>query len=220
MNAAWGLVSQSAAERLGWGLVHSLWQGAVLAVLYAFVRVGIRRCSANTRYLAGCAMLVLLFAAPVLTALYGPFGFSFTSVVKTTADTAATTGTAAVTSGHLQTAPVESVFWSWALESADLLNRSLPSVVTAWLVGVVVLACRWIQGCWWVRRVRTVQVEPVDAALVAVLEYLKCRFEIQLPVRLVRSALADVPMVVGWLRPVILLPASALTGLTLEQLES
>jgi HEAT repeat protein len=38
-------------------------------------------------------------------------------------------------------------------------------------------------------------------------------------VRLFRSALVEVPTVIGWLRPVLLLPASALTGLPPRQLE-
>lgn len=165
-------------------------------------------------------MLVLLLVAPLLTALYGPLDLSFASAAQPGLDNSALTGTNAAAPGQTRAAPVEGVLWRWVLESVDFLNRNLPLVVMAWLFGVVVVSCRWLQGCWWVRRIRTVKVEPVDPALEAVLEYLKCRFEIQRPVRLVRSALAEVPMVVGWLRPVILLPASALTGLTLEQLES
>src|SRR2546428_154855 len=40
------------------------------------------------------------------------------------------------------------------------------------------------------------------------------------PVRLLRWTLVPVPAVLGWVRPVILLPASALTGLTPLQLEA
>ena len=46
------------------------------------------------------------------------------------------------------------------------------------------------------------------------------QLRIRRPVRLLESALVDVPMVIGWLRPVILLPASALSGLTPQQLEA
>ncbi|HVV71915.1 MAG TPA: M56 family metallopeptidase, partial [Verrucomicrobiae bacterium] len=220
MNAAWGWVDRSLAERLGWALVHSLWQGAALAVVYSLVRLGIRRYSANARYLAGCLMLVSLLAAPVLTALYGPWGFSLTSPARTDADGSLGSKVSATQHGRLEPVPLENGVWRCLRECGDFLDRSLPSVVTAWLVGVSIVSCRWLQGLWWVRRVRTVQVQEVEPALRAVLEYLKCRFEIRRPVRLVKSALAEVPMVVGWLRPVILLPGTALTGLTLEQLES
>jgi hypothetical protein len=43
---------------------------------------------------------------------------------------------------------------------------------------------------------------------------------IRRPVRVLESSLAQVPMVIGWLRPLILLPAAAVTGLTPQQLEA
>src|SRR5207245_2644595 len=45
------------------------------------------------------------------------------------------------------------------------------------------------------------------------------RLRVSRPVRVLESAVVQVPAVVGWLRPVILLPASALTGLTPQQLD-
>src|SRR2546422_656218 len=49
---------------------------------------------------------------------------------------------------------------------------------------------------------------------------LAARLRIRRPVRVLESAVVQVPAVIGWLRPVILLPASALTGLTPLQLDA
>src|SRR3989442_88229 len=57
--------------------------------------------------------------------------------------------------------------------------------------------------------------EPCREALAR----LGARLRVSRPVRVVGSAVVQVPAVVGWLRPVILLPASALTGLTPQQLD-
>jgi type II secretory pathway component GspD/PulD (secretin) len=46
------------------------------------------------------------------------------------------------------------------------------------------------------------------------------RLKVTRPVKLMESALVQIPTVVGWFRPVILLPASALTGLSPEQIEA
>jgi hypothetical protein len=46
------------------------------------------------------------------------------------------------------------------------------------------------------------------------------RLAISTPVRVCESAIAEVPSVIGWLRPVVLIPASALSGLSPEQLET
>ena len=46
------------------------------------------------------------------------------------------------------------------------------------------------------------------------------RLHIATPVKLLESTLVDVPTVIGWLKPVMLLPASALAGLAPAQLEA
>ena len=61
---------------------------------------------------------------------------------------------------------------------------------------------------------------PVDGVALEMLSDLCCRLEISRAVKLVKSGLVQVPTVIGWLRPVILLPASTLSGLTPAQLEA
>jgi uncharacterized protein involved in exopolysaccharide biosynthesis len=101
------------------------------------------------------------------------------------------------------------------------LDPSLPWVVSLWFLGVLVFSARWFQGCRWLRRLKTREVEPLaDPVWIATLERLKRRLRVARPVLLLRSALAEVPMVTGWLRPIILMPASTLTGLTPAQLET
>ena len=67
MNAVQMLSSQPWVERLGWTLVHFLWQGLSIAVLYAAARRGMaRRASPNARYLLACAALAAMLAAPLV----------------------------------------------------------------------------------------------------------------------------------------------------------
>ena len=55
MSAMQTLAAQPWVERLGWTLVHFLWQGLALALLYAAFRRAIaQRVSASTRYLLPC----------------------------------------------------------------------------------------------------------------------------------------------------------------------
>src|SRR5262245_62753835 len=54
-------------EALGWTLVHFLWQGALVALMLALARVGLKRRTANLRYLASCAAMLLMLALPVIT---------------------------------------------------------------------------------------------------------------------------------------------------------
>ena len=60
------LAAQPWVERLGWTLVHFLWQGALIAVLYVVARrwMGSSR-SAQARYLLACLALLAMVAEPI-----------------------------------------------------------------------------------------------------------------------------------------------------------
>ena len=100
------------------------------------------------------------------------------------------------------------------------LEPALPYVVLGWLVGVFGLSA-WHLGGWaQLQRLRRRMVREIGRPLQQRLEELSVRLGVHRAVGLLESALIEVPTVVGWLRPVILLPASALTGLRPEQLEA
>jgi Zn-dependent protease with chaperone function len=96
----------------------------------------------------------------------------------------------------------------------------LPWIVVLWLCGVLVFSGRLTSGWLAARRLRTVGTRPAPRVCVVACARLVARLRIARPVRVLESALVRVPAVIGWLRPVILLPASALTGLTPLQLDA
>src|SRR5687767_376242 len=61
------------SSRIGWTLLHSLWQGALIGGLFEVGRYFLRRRSADARYLLGCCALLALLAAPVITFLAASF---------------------------------------------------------------------------------------------------------------------------------------------------
>jgi len=68
MNAFQALTSQPWVIRLGWTLLHFLWQGTAIALLYAAVRfLFARSLSANARYLLACLAMLAMAIAPPLT---------------------------------------------------------------------------------------------------------------------------------------------------------
>jgi beta-lactamase regulating signal transducer with metallopeptidase domain len=96
----------------------------------------------------------------------------------------------------------------------------LPHIVAAWLAGVFCLGV-WNAGGWVaLRRLRALCTVPVPPELAARFRLLKLRLNVERPVLLLRSALVGAPVVMGWLRPVVLVPAAALAGLTPQQLDA
>jgi beta-lactamase regulating signal transducer with metallopeptidase domain len=219
-------------EAVGWALVHSVWQGALVALLYALFAVAAARASAQTRYLAACAALALMLLLPIATASVNPrpAPHAPTRVRATdngpSAEEAEGRGRAgareeSAPSPHAPAAPGAAAnarrgFWGWA---ESRIVSLFPWLVACWLMGVALLALRVCGGWLALRRLRR-SAEPVAAEFEQAFRLLAARLRATATVRLCQSALIEVPTVVGHLRPVVLVPLSALVGLTPRQLEA
>ena len=220
MNAVWGVFNHPLTRQIGWVLLHSLWQGACVGALFALLRFALRRRSANLRYLAGCLSLGILLAAPVLTLLIG-----------SAPSASPGPGSSGMSTFHGADAPVfgfegfQRTYagtggYSLGHWGTDFFTRVAPLLATIWVLGVTFFSARLTRGCWCVRNIRIRDNEPMEAAWMETLNDLRRRLGVSRPVRLLKSALVEVPTVIGWFRPVILLPAASLTGLTPGQLEA
>ncbi|HYE59409.1 MAG TPA: M56 family metallopeptidase, partial [Rhodothermales bacterium] len=117
------------------------------------------------------------------------------------------------------TAPTFEGAWIQLTVPAGWLDQWLPWAVALWAGGVLVFSLRLAGGLAAAHRLRrrTFPPEPWLAARVA---DLAARMGLRRPVRVAVSPRVPGPVVLGWLRPLVLLPAAALTGLTPSQLEA
>ncbi len=215
MNAFQILSSQPWVERLGWTLVHFLWQGLLIAALYAAARRSMSRTSPNLRYLLACAALMVMMAAPLATwELMRPTVASPEAAyrIQTSPPDASTIGSA-TTDTTLPAAIRTTV-------SRAGSAQFLPWVVIVWLAGAVVFWVRLAGGWMVAARMRSTLVRRAPPEWQETLRKLGARIGLSRPVRLLVSALVQVPTVVGWLRPVVLVPVGALGGLPADQLEA
>jgi beta-lactamase regulating signal transducer with metallopeptidase domain len=96
----------------------------------------------------------------------------------------------------------------------------LPWLVAAWFAGVILLSIRFVGGLIVAERLKRYEASPLLEQWQKKLSTLAKQLRVSVPVRLCESVLVQVPTVIGWMRPVILVPATALTGLSPEQLEA
>jgi beta-lactamase regulating signal transducer with metallopeptidase domain len=220
----------SVLETFGWTLLHSLWQGTLIAALLFFVLLFLKK--SQVRYVISYAALVLMLLVPVVT-----FGILFDKPTPSVATNIAPDISLAPRPSDVDTptnvdalqtrlpeeegqprgvAPTQTDEWSWR----QRLTNYLPYVVGLWLVGVVVLSLRLLLQWLYAERFKRKHTKTASADLQHLLRVLALRMGVSYPVRLLESSLVDAPTVIGFLKPVILLPTSALTGLTTQQLEA
>ncbi|MBA2589953.1 MAG: M56 family metallopeptidase [Alphaproteobacteria bacterium] len=109
-------------------------------------------------------------------------------------------------------------------ENAPTLPSALApwmnGLVMLWLAGVAALSLRALGGWYLVQSQGRRDTMPVPADLLQRCRDLQHRLAVTGPVRFLLSHRTDVPMVIGCLRPMILIPVSALTGLAPQQLDA
>ncbi len=191
---------------LGWTLLHFLWQGAVVGVLFGLALAMTARASAPTRYRVALAFLVLLAACPVVTFIW-----------LSPQDAGATAGIAILST------PGATVMLTAAANTANdwraFIDPWLPWAVLVWAGGVTFMTGRLLVEWREVRRLTRLDIEPLSHAWQVRVARLRATLGVQRAVAVLQSARVHVPLVVGWLKPMILVPMGALAGLTPAQLE-
>jgi beta-lactamase regulating signal transducer with metallopeptidase domain len=226
------LVSHPLAVRMSFALLHFLWQGAALAGLALLLLAVLRKAPAGARYLALLAVFAIMALCPLTTflllgrapaapppvaAVPAP-GPAVPTAVRPLADQAPLAAAPILPPAAAR--PVLPAAPAPRPRLADLSGRlrpALPWMSVLWVLGVVALSLRLLLRWWVLRRVGR-GLRPAEPHWQEVAAALSRRLRMSRPVRLMVSAAVQVPMVLGWLRPVIVLPATALTGLTADQL--
>ena len=225
------ILTQETIQKLGWTLLHFAWQAAAVALLLAIMLRVLRKSTANLRYIIACLALGLVVLLPIVTMPLVPVAmpYSATNIEPVRPLPVSLTGeTKEIPVAEMPAfeEPVQpekagTDFVVLAKQrAAELLEPALPYIVSGWLLGVFGLSLWHLGGWTQLQRLRRKMVKQVDQTLLSKLSQLAQRLSVNRTVQLMESALVQIPTVVGWLRPVILLPASALTGLSSQQLEA
>ncbi|HVC37911.1 MAG TPA: M56 family metallopeptidase, partial [Gammaproteobacteria bacterium] len=193
-------------SHLGWTLIHSLWQGILVGVLYACLSRMLGRTAPQVRYSLALAMLFMFILLPLITFyLAGWNNESLPLTPPAQIEYMATSSTAA----H---APL----WQTL---ADRLSPFTAWVVIIWLSGVLLMGVRALWSWRLAASLRRALPFPAAHPWQPLLHELIGKMHVKATVQLIASARAHAPMVMGWLKPVILIPPSAVCGLSWQQAE-
>lgn len=209
MTSLLNWISPRALESLGWALLHFLWQGTALAALAAGLMAVSRKPA--IRYIVGVATLALMLIAPAATFLL------FARQGVGTGDATASSVPSAMWHAVKSSAAANMTIHSSAI--APSLN-ALPWLVEAWLFGVALLSLRSAGGFLLLERERGRRSVVVSEGLLKTCYDLQDRIGITRAIQYCECQWLQAPAVIGWFRPIVFLPASALTGLSEEQLRS
>lgn len=184
---------------VGWALLQFVWQGAAIALVVAAVLPLLQERDPRERYalcVAAMSVMVLSFVATLVLALRAPSASA--------------------------AALVPLAFWSRVVPQAGdspWVSLLMPWTAVVWALGALLVQLRLASQWRYTRRLRR-DVEPAGDVLQRVMHELQQRLGIARAVQVVRTTLLQVPAVLGWARPIVLVPIGVAETLTLAQLRA
>lgn len=221
---------------LGWTVIHSLWQATVIAILSGCAMIVLRKKTAQTRYIVQNVALFAVLLSAIMT-----FGYYFSYENSETPNCNET----AVVPTENKTTPFV-LFENKknqpnCAETNTAINTPLPIVSGAaisfkgiktffdgqiyfvfliWLLGVSMFILKLLGGVSYVYYMRSQHNFPVDEYWAEMLDSLSKRLNVKKHFTLVESALVRSPVVVGYLKPMILFPLGVINRLNSEEVEA
>jgi beta-lactamase regulating signal transducer with metallopeptidase domain/peptidoglycan/xylan/chitin deacetylase (PgdA/CDA1 family) len=228
------LAGSKLIENLGWTLVHSIWQIALMAGALLFVLRIFKSFSASTRYLLSVSVLALAFTFPLTTFVF----FSKNSAETSRAAAHQTENTdsiksriqpaekfSAVGNDHSRIASVGTESNAFSFENLQVsfkqnLAAELPLFVLLWILGVSLYTLRLCGGFWQLHKYKTREIFEPDAEWQERFLRLCGKINVRQIIKLRQSNLVKTPMVIGWLKPLIIVPASVFLQMNPHELET
>jgi bla regulator protein BlaR1 len=202
------------AKAICWTLIHSLWIGLIIALLCGIVIAATRKSAAALRYRLLCGLLLLFVCAIGVTyyleartaPAYNVVGYAQNIFVKAPANVVA----------NPLVIPQNQTFFD---NVQAFLNQNANVIVLVWLLFFVLKSLKMVSGLLYIQRIRHYKISDVTEELKHKIELFSNQIGVRRVVRLVQSELVKVPVAVGWLKPMILLPVGIAFQLTPEQLD-
>lgn len=191
----------------GWTLIHSIWQGIILYILLLLFQRAFPL-HAVMRYRAAVITLLLMVVASVAT-----FTLLFQSAPS---DGQWITSSIAFESSGLVASSLHEK--TILLSISSWIDSHIIWVMRMWMIGFVIFTLRFTSGLWYVQQLRK-NATSVDARWTVLAKKLTRELHIKRQILIAQCEIAS-PIVIGYLKPVILFPIGLLSGLSPEQVEA
>jgi TonB family protein len=199
-----GLSSNLALQHLGLTIFHALWEVAFVGLVAWAGLFCLRHHSPQRRYLWACICFFTMAVLPLAT-------FAWLSNTHQIAEEMFVAGGVII-----QTLTTQ----AGGMGFMTIIRSFAPWLALAWCLGSAAMLLRFGAGILWLKRIYLTQASPAPKTLELTCGRLAKALELSRPVRILLSLRAETPLVLGWLKPVILVPTSALLHLSPEAMEA
>lgn len=198
---------------LGWTILHSMWQAFFI---YACLRIVLKlwpQAGARIKY-----NLSLLSLSGIFTWFLATLYIHVQRLQEAREALQHFSGTIAVQEPvHIAAVYPNQDPLIWLFPKLELC---FPFLVTLYIAGMTGMIIKLLSDLLQLRKIRTTRIEPIGEAWDKHLDKLAARLQIPRKVKLLISRHVQVPVMLGFIKPLILLPVAMVNNLTEAQLEA
>jgi beta-lactamase regulating signal transducer with metallopeptidase domain len=209
-------------DRVGWWLIHFTWQTFLIAMITGFLLFILHKAGAKIKYMICCGALALIVVLPIATVMIAANQQNHPLIT--------------FRAGTNPPVETKDIYWDKVLigtqyrrqaASIPALNavirhveKNLPGLILVWLSGVFLFSAYRFTG--FINLHFRIQsfLSPLESTWENSLQQLIRRLQIRQKIRLFQSTVVSVPSVIGWMKPILLIPISFFSGMNPRYIES
>ena len=211
-------------EALGWTIVHALWQATAVAIVLGLILLIIRKKSAQIKYFLSFVALLGIFAWSAATFVqsynYAVEKREFKEQMLTNRTFLKSVIAPSGTDSDVETAVKEQTVNLTQVKLRSFFQRNFNTICSVWFIGLIFLMLKLITDFVVTHRLRTYRLVPVADEWHQKLVILAERLGLRRKVQAFFSPLTKTPITIGVIKPVILFPVTAFTGLSAKEVEA
>lgn len=210
------LLSEQFINALGWTIIHSIWQGLLMALILFFLLGLLKSKPAKLKHLIANYSLLLTFLITAAT-----FCFLYEKAEPIVIEQSNQIIFVYQPIDWVAISKVESSSWSIITQAiVSFVEQNILLIVMFWLTGALVFSVRLIFGVSYINRIKRTAFLPDSDHWQEMLNEMVDTLGMSKSVELLESSLVKVPLTIGVIKPLIIFPVGVLNHLTLEQAES
>jgi bla regulator protein blaR1 len=195
---------QQFIKAFGWSILNSLWQSAIVYGILFIVMLGIPKLAAKHKHNLAFGAIILMFIG---------FGYNFIHQLTLTVDTQPP----AINAQHIQ---VYQYFNNLPPSFSSKAEQYFPIVVIFYLIGILLQLFVIIKGYGQLSKLKKESLSPIPDSWKTIFEKVTVRLKINQVIQFHLSSIVNVPLVIGYLKPVVLFPLALVNQLDNDQVEA
>ena len=208
MNSLIKLSSSEVSYAIGWTIIHSLWQCSLIALLIAISYAFTKKAPAATRYWINTLGLLSCILASAVTFFLNLHDKVVIDIISSNPFD----NSVVIAQSHYINA-------SYKQSSLEIFDQHINKVVFLWVTGFSFFILKYVTELLFCQHIKNYKNRPIDEQWITRVNELKNCLGITQSIQLRISELVSVPCVIGHFKPLILLPASLMLGLSVKQIE-